>query len=170
MINTYTQDFANFTEYKAWRLAWKTAYKELSANIRATKDAVKTQMREGKPVEHVKVRTLKALARTSMASLEAAKVKMAGITRAKKEAEANAFPQDFTTDKLDFHFNKKHLEDSNIPMWVIKTKGKTFYVNHVTSLVPWSTKETPDHPSTKGALRVKKCRVAIDAEGHATLS
>jgi hypothetical protein len=24
-----------------------------------------------------------------------------------------------------------HLQDANIPMWVIKAKGQTYYVNHV---------------------------------------
>ena len=44
---------------------------------------------------------------------------------------------------LVFHFNKGHLADPTIPMWVVKAHGVTFYVNHVTSEMPWSTKETP---------------------------
>ena len=48
-----------------------------------------------------------------------------------------------------FHFNKKHLEDETVPMWVLKTHGETFYVNHVTADMPWSTKETPDRKSTR---------------------
>jgi hypothetical protein len=47
-----------------------------------------------------------------------------------------------------FHFNKKFLEDPKIPMWIIKHKGKTHYVDHVTSEVGFSTKETPDNPHT----------------------
>lgn len=49
-----------------------------------------------------------------------------------------------------FHFNKKHLEDSRIPMWVVKCKGESHYVHHVNvdKGVGFSTKETPDNPHT----------------------
>lgn len=59
--------------------------------------------------------------------------------------------------EIVFHFNKKHLEDKNIPMWVIKHKGHTHYVNHVEvgEGVGFSTKETPDNPHTKGSLKFK---------------
>jgi hypothetical protein len=69
-----------------------------------------------------------------------------------------------------FHFNKGHLTDPSIPMWVLKTKGESYYVNHVDCSVPWSTKETPDNPSTKGSLRVKNCLMVIDKDNNATLS
>lgn len=68
-----------------------------------------------------------------------------------------------------FHFNKKHLEDSSIPMWVLKTKGKTYYVDHVDCNKSWSTKETPDNPSTKGSLKIKDCVLTIN-DGVATIS
>jgi hypothetical protein len=54
-----------------------------------------------------------------------------------------------------FHFNKKHLEDPSIPMWVVKAKGETYYVHHLVSEVGFSTKETPDNPHTKGSLKFK---------------
>jgi hypothetical protein len=59
--------------------------------------------------------------------------------------------------EIVFHFNKKHLEDPNIPMWVIKSKGQTHYVHHVDvdKGVGFSTKETPDNPSTKGSIKFK---------------
>lgn len=69
-----------------------------------------------------------------------------------------------------FHFNKGHLTDPTIPMWVLKTKGESYYVNHVECNVPWSTKETPDNPSTKGSIKVKDCLLVIDDENTATLS
>lgn len=68
-----------------------------------------------------------------------------------------------------FHFNKKHLEDPNIPMWVIKTKGQTFYVDHVISEVGWSTKETPDNPHTKGAIKIKNCYFSITESNEALI-
>ena len=63
-----------------------------------------------------------------------------------------------------FHFNKKHLEDPSIPMWCLKTKGETFYVKHVDCNVPWSTKETPDNPATKGSIKIKNCTLEINDE------
>ena len=59
--------------------------------------------------------------------------------------------------EIIMHFNKMHLQDSSIPMWVIKVKGSTYYVDHVDveSGVGFSTKETPDNPHTKGSLKFK---------------
>jgi hypothetical protein len=70
---------------------------------------------------------------------------------------------------VTFHFNKAHLSDSTIPMWVLKLKGQTCYVSHVTSTAPWSTKETPDNPHTKGSLKFKRVVVSIDG-GEATIN
>lgn len=69
-----------------------------------------------------------------------------------------------------FHFNKKHLEDQTIPMWVVKAKGETYYVDHVTCELPWSTKETPKNSHTKGSIKIKKCLLTIDEDNCATLS
>ena len=59
--------------------------------------------------------------------------------------------------EIIFHFNKQHLLDINIPMWVIKAKGETYYVHHVDvhSGIGFSTKETPNNPHTKGSLNLK---------------
>lgn len=59
--------------------------------------------------------------------------------------------------EIIFHFNKKHLENPSIPMWVIKHKGNTHYVHHVnvSENVGFSTKETPENPTTKGSLKFK---------------
>jgi hypothetical protein len=50
-----------------------------------------------------------------------------------------------------------HLQNPEIPMWVIKHKGQTYYVNHVdvSPGVGFSTKETPDNPHTKGSIKIK---------------
>ncbi len=69
-----------------------------------------------------------------------------------------------------FHFNKKHLEDPSIPMWVLKFHGETFYVNHVECQIPWSTKETPDNPHTKGSIKVKDALLQISDDNCATLT
>lgn len=68
-----------------------------------------------------------------------------------------------------FHFNKKHLEDPTIPMWVIKAKGKSYYVNHVACNMPWSTKETPENSHTKGAIKFKDVHLKITDDNCAEL-
>ena len=55
-------------------------------------------------------------------------------------------------------------------MWVVKSHGVTFYVNHVTAEIPWTTKETPDNDNTKGSLKFKRCKLTIDEDNCATLS
>jgi len=55
-------------------------------------------------------------------------------------------------------------------MWVLKTRGQTFYIDHVECSVPWSTKETPDNPSTKGSIKVKDCLLVIDDDNNASLT
>jgi hypothetical protein len=55
-------------------------------------------------------------------------------------------------------------------MWVIKTHGESFYVNHVTSQLNWSTKETPDNERTKGSIKFKECLLTIDPDNNAIIS
>lgn len=69
-----------------------------------------------------------------------------------------------------FHFNKGSLANPDVPSWVIKAKGETYYVRHVTSNAPWSTKETPDSPSTKGSLKFKNVDVVIHDDGTAEVT
>lgn len=69
-----------------------------------------------------------------------------------------------------FHFNKGHLKDPSIPMWVLKVKGQTHYVEHVDfKSIDFSTKETPDNPTTKGSIKCKGY-VYIDSNNHALVT
>lgn len=68
-----------------------------------------------------------------------------------------------------FHFNKASIADPTVPPWVLKAKGQTYYVRHVDADAPWSTKETPDNPHTKGALKFKGVDLSIDEDGGATI-
>lgn len=77
---------------------------------------------------------------------------------------------EYACKDLVFHFNKGHLADETIPMWVVKAHGVTFYVNHVTADMPWSTKETPGNEKTKGSIKFKKCKLTIDPDNNATIS
>jgi hypothetical protein len=60
--------------------------------------------------------------------------------------------QSTSVDRIVFHFNKAYLTNPTIPMWVVKVKGETYYVNHLDSEVGFSTKETPDNSHTKGSI------------------
>jgi len=41
-------------------------------------------------------------------------------------------------------------------------KGKTYYVDHVTSSLPWTTKETPLNVRTKGAIKFKNALLRLE--------
>lgn len=56
-------------------------------------------------------------------------------------------------DRIDFHFNKASIDNPAIPPWVIHSRGKTHYIWHLDAEIGFSTRETPEHSSTKGALR-----------------
>lgn len=75
-----------------------------------------------------------------------------------------------TRTEIIMHFNKMYLQDPTIPMWVVKVKGQTYYVNHidVDSGIGFSTKETPDNPHTKGSLKFKGKIEIISIEGIIT--
>ena len=77
---------------------------------------------------------------------------------------------EFGCKEVVFHFNKAHLTDQTIPMWVLKFHGETYYVNHVECNVPWSTKETPDNSHTKGSIKVKEVLIAIDENNEAKVT
>ena len=55
-------------------------------------------------------------------------------------------------------------------MWVVKSHGVTFYVDHVDGEVPWSTKETPNNDHTKGSLKFKNCKLIINDDNCATIT
>lgn len=80
------------------------------------------------------------------------------------------FMLELACDDIVFHFNKKHLEDSTVPMWIIKTHGESYYVEHVLCNKGWSTKETPDNTHTKGSIKIKDCLLQIDDDNTATIS
>lgn len=54
-------------------------------------------------------------------------------------------------------------------MWKLAFKGESYYVEHVTCELPWSTKETPSNSHTKGSIKVKHCYLVIDEHNHAYL-
>ena len=55
-------------------------------------------------------------------------------------------------------------------MWKLAFHGETLYVNHVDCTIPWSTKETPDNPSTKGSIKIRNALLKIDGDNCATIT
>jgi hypothetical protein len=76
----------------------------------------------------------------------------------------------FLNDKPEiviFHYNKKHNEDSSVPPWIIKFKGKTHYISHfdISPGVGFSSKETPSNGHTKGSMKMKGLLELYDVNG-----
>lgn len=62
------------------------------------------------------------------------------------------------------------MADASIPAWILKAKGETYYVTHVCAFVPWSTKETPSNPHTKGSIKLKHANLEINENNEAIIS
>jgi len=167
--------FKTKEEYKVWQKSWKSLYAEVSERVRKLKKMSKDAQRDGAIAGQLQnnLRQERAMAAKAMTILSEGKIRWQNIQNMRKGiAEQHAtFPlvvEDIRN--MDFHFNKKHLEFPEIvPMWIIKAKGKTYYVHHVDCNTPWTTREQPDNPSTKGAIRIKRGTLSIDAQGIATI-
>lgn len=83
--------------------------------------------------------------------------------------ETNIILQSNDVERIVFHFNKGHLSDPSIPMWTIKHKGQTYYVDHVDSQIGFSTKETPMNETTKGSVQFRG-RLKIFKENNQTIA
>lgn len=70
--------------------------------------------------------------------------------------------------RVVFHYNRQHNTDRTIPAWVVKHKGKSYYVNHLESDVGFNTKETPTSPHTRGSLQFKGILEIINVDGIIT--
>lgn len=81
---------------------------------------------------------------------------------------SNIILKDETINRIVFHFNKGFLQDPTIPMWTIKHKGNSYYINHLESKIGFSTKETPDNFATKGSLMFKGKLTILSEENQIT--
>jgi hypothetical protein len=168
--------FKTREEYLEWRTAYREVYSEISNRIRETKRSLVLAEKARNPAAGSiarKLREQRVMARKLLTVRDEGKKRATQIYTMKKEmAEHRAqFPLELNDVRnVEFHFNKKHLEFSWVPMWVVKAKGQSYYVNHVDATAPWTTRENPSHPSTKGSIRVRRCDLRIDAEGTAFLT
>lgn len=173
--NAMKPTFTDREGYLRWRAEWKLVYKELSAQIAAGKRNVALAHSKCDPTAGAQQRELqykRVMAHKMMTLMTEAKLRRDRILEMHKQlAEQNAqFPMVIEDCRnIDFHFNKGSLEFPFLPMWALKTKGMTFYINHIDANIPWSTRELPEG-STRGMIRLKSGDIAIDAEGNATIN
>jgi hypothetical protein len=173
--NAMKPGFIDREGYLRWKAEWKLVYKELSAQIAAGKRKVAIAHRENDPAAPEMQRELqykRVMAHKMMTLMEEAKLRRDRILEMHKQlAEQNAqFPLVLDDCRIiDFHFNKGSLEYPFLPMWTLKTKGKSFYINHIEANIPWSTRELPEG-STRGMIRLRNGEITIDAEGTATIN
>lgn len=74
-------------------------------------------------------------------------------------------------NRIVFHYNKASNQDPTIPPWVVKHRGQSYYVWHLTSEVGFTTKETPGNEHTKGSLQFRGTLefVTVDDRLHAII-
>lgn len=174
--------------YLQWRRDWRDLHATLSAEKRATKNRVKDLQRkaeqDGRGYREnefwpemsrlmAELRQQRVMGHKLMTVLDEAKLrrdKIIGMEKGLREQNAT-FPLVIEDCRnIDFHFNKISLEFPFMPMWTLKAKGKSYYLNHIDCNAPWTTRETPDNPSTKGSLRIRKGTVNISADGTAEIT
>jgi hypothetical protein len=179
--------FTDYQGYMEWRSSWRELYAHAGQEVRDSKHRIKhfnrmvvgmesSESRDkicdniGRMIEEHQHK--RAIARKLMTALETAKIRWAKIKSMRQgiREQAKEFPLTIEGKNIDFHFNKASVEFDFIPMWVVKARGKTFYVHHMDCQTGFTTRETPEHPSTKGSLRVKRGTLNISDEGYATIS
>lgn len=158
--------FTNHREYIAWINVWKATYNRLSADIWKQKKSIKLAQAAGE-VSSLAQRELYYNQRTAfkmMTLLSEAKLRKERIKAMHNEIdEQNAmFPLDLGICKnIDFHYNKGANEFTFLPLWVVRIKGRSYYVSDVYANAPWNTHER-NAGSTRGVIRFKKANVMID--------
>ncbi len=167
--------FKDRESYLLWRREWRIIYRRLSHDIQQGKRQLRVMQGDANPAAakwHKELTQQRAMAWKMMTLLSEAKLrrdKIIGMVDGLRKAKAQ-YPLALAGCRyIDFYFNKGHLEFPFLPMWIVKTKGMTFYVEHVEATVAWSTKETPDNTHTKGAIRLRNCSLSIDMDGEAII-
>jgi hypothetical protein len=174
--------------YLAWRREWRDLHNTLSEEKRRCKLKVKNLQRQFQTeggdyrtskawdelsrlqAELVQQRVMGHKLMTVLAEAKLRRDKILAMHQSLAEQQAG-FPLEIEESRnIDFHFNKISIEFPFMPMWTLKAKGKSYYLNHIDCEVPWTTRETPDNPSTKGSLRIKRGRISISEEGNATIT
>jgi hypothetical protein len=165
--------FTDYAGYQVWRGQWRDLYTGLTADIRRAKAGLKAAQRSGGGAAlHKPLRYQRAMAYKAMSLLGEADQRWRRIRAMRQQiaAQMARFPLDVADcATVDFHFNRGHNEFSELPMWIVKAKGQSYHVHHLTATCAWSTREVPAG-STKGMLRFRHCHLHIDRNGEARLT
>lgn len=177
-----TPTFNDRASYSAWLRTWRMTFREISKDIRSKRAKLVELQRAdslaGTNFTDVTRRAQRDLhyarrvANKMLTLRDEAKLRWERISAMERDlAEQNAlFPLDLGECKrIDFHFNKISIEFPFMPGWVIKTKGKSFYVRDVISTVGFSTRNKAEG-NTRGLLRFPSGFVHIDADGVAHIT
>lgn len=161
-------------DYRAWVSKWKRNYKKISQNIRSEKLKYKELQRTNTNPDSTSLNLSRAMGRKMMMLLDEAKLQLSNRFTIENEITEHFQTFPLTIDNarnIEFHFNKKHLQYPDVvPMWILKAKGSTWYCNNVVSNIGFTTKERPDHSSTKGSIRFRRATITIDEYGNATIN
>jgi hypothetical protein len=170
-VNSMKPTFTNREGYLAWRKTWRVVYKKLSSNISRSKSTLRYLQREGDanaPRYQKELHLKRRDATKMMTLLDEAKLRRDRIISMHEQIASQPFPLEMTADRVDFHYNKGSNEFPFLPRWVLKTKGKSFYVDHIDAEIGWTTREL-DTGNTPGMIRFRKCVLSINDERLAVL-
>lgn len=166
-------NFTDRSSYLGWRQLWRITHARLSQDIRRLKVEAKEAQRADPELARKKQRELhfnRRVAYKLMTLLQDGHVRRDRILSMHRELASQPFPLEIGDARnVDFHFNKGHVDFPFLPMWVIRAKGRSYYVNDVDFDVPCTTKERATG-STKGVLRFRRCSIKIDKDGYASVS
>lgn len=168
--------FNDQTSYKAWRSQFRALYKMHTTKIRKNKHKLKAAARAGEIEQAAKLQRQlceqRVMASKMMTLVKDAKIRWQRILtmQADLEAQMASFPLTVEAPAIDFHFNKISLVFPFMPAWTLKCRGKSYYVNHVDFDVVGTTRETPEHASTKGSIRFRHATLELKPDGTATIT
>ena len=169
-----TPKFFDLDGYRRWRAQWRSLYKRLSLDIRRAKTKVKLIQKENgnSAALQKNLHFQRVMAYKTMNLLQEAKDRWKRILTMRQQIadQMATFPltlEDCRT--IDFYYNRASNEFAELPMWVLKCRGKTYYLHHVSAECAWSTHERPDS-STRGMMRFRNCTLHINAQGEATIT
>jgi hypothetical protein len=172
-VNALKPSFNNREGYRSWIKTWKAVYGELTKRIRHRKAELRTEQRtnpDSAGTIHAELFLMRRDATKMMTLLKEAKLLLERIGKMQNELTQQGFPLDLGDCRnIDVHFNKISIQFPFMPKWVLKTKGKTYYVTHIDAKVAWSTRELESGP-TLGMIRFKRANISIDQEGTALLT
>lgn len=168
--------FKDYATYAEWRRQWASLFRGQIRRIHEERQALVDNQRVG---DHEnarraqrRLREYRVMGHKLMTLLDTAKDRWSRIKMMRRQIDEQnkQFPLKIENCPLvDFHFNKGVIEFDFLPSWILKTKGKTYYVTHVDFDCAGTTRETLDHPSTKGSMRFRRVDIMLNMNGSATV-